>query len=120
MTKISGPSKPKPPYEVERKGDEQPHFLPHDPEGGCMGQGSGGYWRQFVNASNGEIVGGTGNTPEEAIKDASENRKKREAWISADPREVIKLLTSTSMGCRGTQEQNDFNRAVAKILGIIS
>lgn len=106
-------------YAVERKGDEQPHFLPLDPEGGCMGQGSGGHWRQFLFTKDGSVVVGTGNTPKEAMDEASENRKKRESFVTSDPREVIRLLTSTPHACGGSVAQNDFNRAVAKLLGVI-
>lgn len=106
-------------YEVKREGDKQPHYIPVDPEGGCMGQGTGGFWRQFVNASNGETISGTGDTPEKAILDAHKSRTDREFDINKDPREVIKTILGETYPSGVSQTQQDFNRAVARLLGII-
>ena len=99
---------------LERIGDEPPHLVPPGMNGG--GQMCEGYWRQFLFCKDKQCVSGAGNTPEEAMEKASKQRNEREEFIQSPARDkIIKLIGNT----RGTQEQNDLNRAFAEFLGIL-
>lgn len=97
--------------------DESPHYI--KPDADCMGHPTPGYWRIFVTCNEGSTVVGVGNTAKEAEDDAAKQKAARENYVNLGPREIIKDLVTRSQGCRGTCEQQDFNLAVAKILGIV-
>lgn len=97
--------------------NESPHYMKADAD--CMGHPTPGYWRQFVTCCDGTTAIGIGKTSKEAEDDAAKQKMERENYVNLDPREIIKDLVTRSNGCRGTNEQQDFNLAVAKILGIV-
>lgn len=102
---------------LERVGDEQPHYCP--PGEDCMGGHVPPYWRQFVKCFDGSMTLGTGDTAELAVLDATKNRGAREKEIRfGQLQPALRIKELLQRGCRGTQKQEDFNRAVAALLGI--
>jgi len=102
---------------LERVTDEQPHWL--RPTEDCMGRMVQAHWRQFLTCFDGNVVLGYGETPEIAAANASLNRRDSEAVATrtlVEPKLRIQELLKS--GCRGTREQEDFNKAVAVLLGV--
>jgi hypothetical protein len=99
--------------------DTPPHYM--NPDEDCMGNPVPGYWRQFLECSDGKTVCGTGKTAEEAITEAQRLRNLREQFIAEQPRTRIqKILAKYDKNeYPSAQDQGDFNRAVAEILGCI-
>lgn len=72
--------------------DETPHYM--EPNEDCMGYCVSGYWRQFLECSDGRIVIGSGMRPADATNDAMEKRKKVEELLALPLREQLRELTS--------------------------
>lgn len=72
------------------------HFVPAD-------ESCAGYWREFLECSDGRVVTGCGDSRQLAEARAMNNKEKRERYLRLTPKERLKILAegdllSTDMG----------------------
>jgi hypothetical protein len=75
---------------LDETGEEEPHYM--EAREDCMGNPTSGYWRQFLTTNDKYCVIGSGDTKEEAHKNALAKRDEYNRNLEKSPQEQIRRI----------------------------